>query len=76
MTPPTTTLSRSGTLGLCMVVAAVLIGALVAGVLLDGHLGTRPFLTLVCSVVAANVAMVLVYRTISASLGMRETRKG
>ena len=68
MTPPPSTLSRSGTLVLCTLVAAVLIGALVAGVVLDGQLGTRPILTLVCSLVAVNVAMLLVYRAIGASI--------
>lgn len=59
--------------GLAITVAAVLVAGLTLGVAADIALGTRPVATLVAAVVAAQLAMLVVYRNIVASLrGIKE----
>ena len=53
---------------LCALVAAVLVAGLIIGVAADTALGTRPVATLVFGVLAAQTAMLAVYRHIVASL--------
>ena len=53
---------------LCAVVAVVLVAGLIIGIAADTALGTRPVATLVFGVVAAQVAMLAVYRNIVATL--------
>lgn len=59
---------RPATIKLGLLVAAVLLIGLVAGLALDDRLKTRPLATLLCSLVAAHVAVLLVYRRVAASL--------
>jgi len=55
------------------VVVAVLLAGLILGVAADLVLGTRPIATLVAAVLAAQLAMLAVYRNIVASLqGIKE----
>ena len=54
--------------GLAIKVAAVLVAGLILGVAADLALGTRPVATLVAAVLAAQLAMLAVYRNIVASL--------
>ena len=49
-------------------VAAVLLIGLVAGLALDDRLGTRPVATLVCSLTAAHIAVIVVFRRVSTAL--------
>ena len=49
-------------------VAAVLVAGLILGVTADIALGTRPVATLVVAVLAAQLAMLAVYRNIVATL--------
>ena len=48
--------------------AAVLLIGLVAGLALDDRLGTRPVATLVCSLTAAHIAVIVVFRRVSTAL--------
>jgi anti-sigma-K factor RskA len=59
---------RPATIVLVVAVAAVLLLGLVAGLALDDRLGTRPVATLVCSLTAAHIAVILVYRRVSTAL--------
>jgi F0F1-type ATP synthase assembly protein I len=59
--------------GLATVVAAVLVAGLILGVAADLALGTGPVATLVAAVLAAQLAMLAVYRNIVAALrGIKE----
>ena len=49
-------------------VAAVLLVGLVAGLALDDRLGTRPVATLLCSLTAAHIAVIVVFRRVSMAL--------
>ena len=49
-------------------VAAVLLVGLVAGLALDDRLGTRPVATLLCSLTAAHIAVIVVFRRVSTAL--------
>jgi hypothetical protein len=64
--------------GLATVVVAILGLGLILGVAADVALGTRPMATLVVGVLAAQLAMLAVYRNIVASLrGIRDdSREG
>ena len=48
--------------------AAVLLVGLVAGLALDDRLGTRPIATLLCSLTAAHIAVIVVVRRVSTAL--------
>jgi UDP-N-acetylmuramyl pentapeptide phosphotransferase/UDP-N-acetylglucosamine-1-phosphate transferase len=49
-------------------VALVLLLGLVAGLALDDRLGTRPVATLLCSLTAAHIAVIVVFRRVSTAL--------
>ena len=49
-------------------VASVLLIGLVAGLALDDRLGTRPVATLLCSLTAAHIALIVVFRRVSTAL--------
>jgi hypothetical protein len=49
-------------------VAVLLLAGLGAGLWLDDRMGTRPVATLLCSLAAAHVAVLVVYRRVSAAL--------
>jgi hypothetical protein len=51
-----------------LIVATILLVGLATGLAVDTGLGTRPFATLLLSVAAAQIAALLVYRAVSASL--------
>jgi uncharacterized membrane protein YczE len=53
---------------LALVIASLLIVGLAVGLAVDLGLGTRPFATLVLSLAAAQLAALLVYRSVAASL--------
>jgi hypothetical protein len=53
---------------LAAAVAVVLLVGLVAGLALDDRLDTRPVATLLCSLTAAHIAVILVFRRVSAAL--------
>jgi F0F1-type ATP synthase assembly protein I len=53
---------------LAVFVAAVLLVGLVAGLALDDRLGTRPVATLLCSLTAAHIAVIVVVRRVSTAL--------
>lgn len=59
---------RPATIKLGLLVAAVLLIGLVAGLVIDDRYETRPLATLLCSLVAAHVAVLLVYRRVVAAL--------
>ena len=59
---------RPATIVLAVFVAIVLLGGLGAGLALDDRLGTRPIATLVCSLMAAHIAVIVVYRRVSTAL--------
>ena len=59
---------RPATIVLAVVVAALLLIGLVAGLALDDWLGTRPVATLVCALTAAHIAVMVVYRRVSMAL--------
>ena len=60
--------ARPPVLATGLVVAGVLIAGLVTGLAVDALLSTRPIGVLLCGVVAAQVAALLVYRVFVASL--------
>jgi len=49
-------------------VAAVLLVGLAGGLFLDDRLGTRPVATLLCSLTAAHIAVIVVFRRVSTAL--------
>ena len=53
---------------LAIFVAAVLLVGVVAGLALDDRLGTRPVATLLCSLTAAHIAVIVVVRRVSTAL--------
>jgi len=53
---------------LALFVAAVLLIGLVAGLFLDDRLGTRPVATLLCSLTAAHIAVIVVFRRVTTAL--------
>jgi len=53
---------------LALFVAAVLLVGLVAGLFLDDRLGTRPVATLLCSLTAAHIAVIVVFRRVTTAL--------
>jgi F0F1-type ATP synthase assembly protein I len=53
---------------LALFVAAVLVVGLVAGLFLDDRLGTRPVATLLCSLTAAHIAVIVVFRRVTTAL--------
>jgi anti-sigma-K factor RskA len=59
---------RPATIVLAVVVAAVLSVGLIAGLALDDRLGTRPVATLLCSLTAAHIAVIVVFRRVSTAL--------
>ena len=59
---------RPADVALAIFVAAVLLIGLVAGLTLDDRLGTRPVATLVCSLTAAQIAFIVVFRRASTAL--------
>ena len=59
---------RPARIVLAAVVAAVLLVGLVAGLALDDRLGTRPVATLLCSLTAAHIAVIVVFRRVSTAL--------
>jgi F0F1-type ATP synthase assembly protein I len=59
---------RPATIVLAVVVAAVLLLGLIAGLALDDRLGTRPVATLVCALTAAHIAVIVVFRRVSTAL--------
>jgi hypothetical protein len=59
---------RPATIVLVVVVAAVLSIGLIAGLALDDRLGTRPVATLLCSLTAAHIAVLVVFRRVSTAL--------
>ena len=61
-------MGQSIALRLGLTVGFVLIAGLAAGLVADDLFGTRPLATLLGSVTAAHLAMLVVYRTVSASL--------
>jgi F0F1-type ATP synthase assembly protein I len=59
---------RPATIVLAIFVAAVLLIGLIAGLALDDRLGTRPIATLLCSLTAAHIAFIVVFRRVSTAL--------
>jgi hypothetical protein len=59
---------RPATIVLAVVVAALLLLGLIAGLALDDRLGTRPVATLVCALTAAHIAVIVVFRRVSTAL--------
>jgi len=53
---------------LALFVAAVLVIGLVAGLFFDDRLGTRPLATLLCSLTAAHIAVIVVFRRVTTAL--------
>ena len=60
--------TRPASFVLAVVIAALLLIGLGVGLVLDDRLGTRPIATLVCSLVAVHIAVLVVFRRVSAAL--------